>query len=137
MSETARGWAGVVLVCLCAALAALVEALLVPLYAGKIVVPVAVVLAVVGNTLFPRMARTLVPRTGASIAPLFVWVLVMLGFLYGRPEGDVAFPGQPAGAEWVFYGTLFGGALVGIVAVSMSAPPPARRDAPKSESLSR
>lgn len=123
------GWAGVALVAACAMLAALLEALLVPLYAGSVVVPVAVVLAVAGNLAFPRMARNLVPRTGASIVPLLAWLAVMLLFLYGRPEGDVVFPGQPAGAEWTFYGTLFGGALAGMVAVATSVPPPARKDA--------
>jgi hypothetical protein len=128
VSETGRGWAGVVLVCACAALAALVEAFLVPLYAGTVVVPVAVVLAVAGNVALPRMGRVLVPRTAAALAPLLVWLAVMVVFLYGRPEGDVAFPGQPAGAEWVFYGTLFGGALAGAASVAMSAPLPPRRE---------
>ena len=121
-------WAGVALVSACAVLAAVLEALLVPLYAGSVVVPVAVVLAVAGNVALPRMAHALVPRAAAGLAPLLAWLAVMLLFLQGRPEGDVVFPGQPAGAEWTFYGTLFGGALAGMVAVASSAPAPVRRD---------
>jgi hypothetical protein len=123
MSDRA-GWAGVALVAAVAALAALLEAFLVPLYAGTVIVPVSVLLALVGNAVLPRLARALVPRTGASLAPLAVWVLVMLGLLMGRPEGDVAFPGTPAAAEWTFYGTLFGGVLVGLATVALSVPPP-------------
>jgi hypothetical protein len=123
-------WAGVALVTLCAALAALIEALLVPLYAGTVVVPVAVLLTLVGNVALPRMARTLVPTTFASAVPLLAWLLVMFLFLYGRPEGDVAFPSRPGAVEWVFYGTLFGGVLAGIVAVVAGMPPPATKPTP-------
>jgi hypothetical protein len=128
VSAAARDWAGVVLICACAALAALVEALLVPLYAGKVIVPIAVVLAIGGNFALPRMARTLVASTAATLAPLLVWLAVVLLLLYGRPEGDVAFPGQPAGVAWVFYGTLFGGALSGVAAIATSVPAPPGRD---------
>jgi hypothetical protein len=125
---TGGDWAGLLLVVLAAALSALIEAFLVPLYAGTVVVPVAVVLALAGNLALPRLARALVPRTAATVAPVLAWLAVMFVFLAGRPEGDVAFPGSPAGAEWVFYGTLFGGVLAGIAAVVTSTPPPARRD---------
>jgi hypothetical protein len=121
---TAQDWAGVVLVVLGAALSALVEAFLVPLYAGTVLVPVAVVLALAGNLAFPRLARALVPRTIAAVAPVLAWLAVMFVFLAGRPEGDVAFPGSPTGAVWVFYGTLFGGVLAGIAAVVTAGPPP-------------
>jgi len=122
------GWAGVALVAVVAALAALLEAFLVPLYAGSVIVPVSVLLAVAGNVALPRMARALVPRTGASLVPLLAWLAVMLGLLIGRPEGDVAFPGAPASAELTFYGTLFGGVLAGLAAVALSVPPPVRRE---------
>jgi hypothetical protein len=123
-------WAGVAVVSACAALAALVEALLVPLYAGSVIVPVAVLLAVAGNLAFPRMARTQVPTTFASLVPLLVWLAVMFLFLAGRPEGDIAFPGKPGAVVWVFYGTVFGGAVAGVVAIVTAIPPPAPRSAP-------
>lgn len=121
------GWAGVALVAACALLAGVLEAFLVPLYAGSVIVPVAVVLSIAGNLAFPRMARALVPTTAASVVPLLAWLAVMLVLLAGRPEGDLAFPGRPLGAEWTFYGTLFGGALAGVLAVVLGTPPPVRR----------
>jgi hypothetical protein len=111
-----------------AALSALIEAFLVPLYAGTVIVPVAVVLALAGNIAFPRLARALVPRTVVTVVPVLAWLAVMFVFLAGRPEGDVAFPGSPTAAVWVFYGTLFGGVLAGIAAVVTATPAPARRD---------
>lgn len=126
---TGRGaGAGVVLVALVAAVAALLEAFLVPLYAGSVIVPVAALAAIVGNVALVRMARALVPRTGASLAPLLAWLVVMFAFTLGRPEGDVVFPAAPRAAEWTFYVTLFGGALAGLAAVALSVPPPARRE---------
>ena len=122
------GWVGVAVVALAGALAALLEAFLVPLYAGSVIVPVSVLLAVAGNAALPRMARALVPRTGASLAPVVTWLLVMLGLMMGRPEGDVAFPGAPTSAELTFYGTLFGGVLAGLASVALSVPPPVRRE---------
>jgi len=122
------GWVGVAVVALAGALAALLEAFLVPLYAGSVIVPVSVVLAVAGNVALPRMARALVPRTGASLVPVLSWLVVMLGFLFGKPEGDVVFPGAPTGAELTFYGTVFGGVLAGLATVALSVPPPVRRE---------
>jgi hypothetical protein len=54
--------------------------------------------------------------------PLALWLAAMLVFLWGRPEGDVAFPSAPTGAEWTFYGVLFGGVIAGIVAVVSGHP---------------
>jgi len=124
-------WAGVALISLCGALAAILEALLVPLYAGHLIVPAAVLLAVAGNLAFPRMARTLVPTTVASALPLVAWIAVMFLFLAGRPEGDIVFPGKPGAVVWTFYGTLFGGVLAGIVSVVAAVPPPGPRATPK------
>ena len=131
MNPRVLDWVGVALISLCAALGGLIEALLVPLYAGDVVVPVAVVLAVVGNVALPRMARRLVPTTAATLLPLALWLAVMLVFLWGRPEGDVAFPSQPTGAQWTFYGVLFGGVIAGIVAVITSQPPHIRASGPR------
>lgn len=126
-------WAGLVVVALTGALAALVEALLVPLYAGSTIVPVALALALAGNVLLPRLARTLVPTTPAAVAPVLAWLVVMIFFgVVARPEGDVVLPGSPTAVEWVTYGVLLGGALAGTLTVVLSTPPPARREAPAS-----
>lgn len=135
MSETpedrpagALEWAGVVLLCLCAVLAAVLEALLVPLYYGSAVVPVAVVAALVTNVAFPRMARVLVPSTAAAVLPLVAWLVVIVVFgVVVRPEGDVILPGGTGAVHWVSYGVMLGGALAGTVTVVVSTPPPVRR----------
>jgi hypothetical protein len=122
-------WLGVALVALCGALAAVIEALLVPLYIGSVVAPIAAVLAVASNVALPRLARGLVPSTPAAIAPFLTWLIVMIGFgVLTRPEGDVILPGSPAGAEYVTYAVLLGGALAGTVTIVMLTPPPLTKE---------
>lgn len=108
--------AGVVVVALCGALAALIESLLVPLYIDGTIAPLAVLLALVGNAVLPWLARSLIPRGVAALAPFLTWLIVMIGFgVYSRPEGDVILPGSPHAQEYVTYAVLLGGALVGTV----------------------
>jgi hypothetical protein len=129
---SAWDWLGVALVSGCAAFAGLLEALLVPLYIGSVIVPVAVLLAVVSNVALPRLARSLVPKTVAAIAPFGAWLIVMIGFgAVSRPEGDVILPGAPASVEFVTYAVLLGGALVGTATIVWLTPPPAQRPPPK------
>lgn len=126
-SPGALEWGGVVLICLCAMLAGVLELLLVPVYLGSVVVPIAVVGALASNVLLPRLARTLVPSTLATVLPFLSWlaVAVLVGVLT-RPEGDVILPGSPHSVEYVVYGMLLGGALAGTITVVMSAPSPVR-----------
>ncbi len=121
-------WAGVVLLCACAALAALLELLFVPLYVGRVLVPVVVVCAIAGNIALPRLARGLVNTAAAAVLPFLSWlvVVVIIGMV-PRPEGDVILP-SGGGVEWVAYGVLFGGAVAGTVTcVLTGAAPPGRR----------
>lgn len=121
-------WFGLVLVALCGALAGLLEVLLVPLYAGGVIVPVAVVLSLLSNFALPRLAHTLRPTAPAALAPFLLWLVVVIGFgVVTRPEGDVILPGAPNTVVYVVYGMLLGGALVGTVTVVMSSPAPAKR----------
>jgi hypothetical protein len=117
-------WAGVALLAACGALAGLLESLLVPLYWGSVIFPIAVVLAVVSNVVLPRLARALVPTTGAALAPFLGWLIVVVAFgVVSRPEGDVILPGAPGSLEFVTYGLLLGGALAGTVTVVWISPP--------------
>jgi hypothetical protein len=126
-------WAGVVVVCACAALAGLLELFLVPLYAGSTLVPVTVLFAVASNAFLPRLSRALVPSTAAAILPFATWLVVVVGIgLTTRPEGDVVLPGG-GGVQWVSYGFLLGGALAGTVSVVMGAPRPQRSPASRTE----
>jgi hypothetical protein len=126
------GWverSGVAVLALCGALSAVLEALLVPLYAGSVIVPIAVVLALGGNIVLPRLARSLVPTTPAALAPFAAWLIVMVGFgVLGRPEGDVVLPGSPTAAAYATYAALLGGALVGTVTVVWLTPPPLTKE---------
>jgi hypothetical protein len=124
-SLSALDWLGLLLVALSGALAALIETLLVPVYAGSAVVPVAVVLSLASNALLPRLGRAVVPRTFGALAPFLTWLIVVIGFgVLSRPEGDVILPGAPNAVEYVVYGVLLGGALVGTVTIVMLTPSP-------------
>jgi hypothetical protein len=108
-------WLAVAVVAACAVLAALIESLLVPLYAGSVLVPLAPVLAVVTNILLPLLARFAVPRTGAAAAPFAAWLVVVVVLAnFPRPEGDVIYPGGHV-LQWCSYGTLLGGTAAGAV----------------------
>jgi hypothetical protein len=123
-------WVGVALLCGCAVLSGLLALFLVPLYAGSVLVPVAVVVALASNVALPRLARTLVETTAATVLPFVFWLLtvIIVGVL-PRPEGDVVLPGGGGGLQWVSYGVLLGGALAGTVTVATSgARRPARVD---------
>lgn len=125
---TALDWAGIVLLVLCGALAAFLETLLVPLYAGSVIVPLAVLLAVASNVALPRLARALVPRTAAALAPFAAWLIVVVAFgLLARPEGDVVLPGSPASLQYVTYGVILGGAVAGTATLVLMTPPPPSR----------
>lgn len=122
MAERLTAVAGVVLLCLCSALAALIELSLVPLYVGSYVAPVAVPLALAGNWFLPRLARQLIDGPGAMVAVVAAWLLPMVILaLTPRPEGDVYVPAGSA-VQWVFYAALFGGVVVGTVSVVLSGP---------------
>jgi hypothetical protein len=118
----------VLVVALTGALAGLLEALLVPLYVGSILFPIAVPLALVSNVALPRLAHALVPSTPATVAPFAAWLIVVLGFgVITRPEGDVIFPGAPSSVVIVTYALLLGGALAGTATVFWLNPPAVRR----------
>jgi hypothetical protein len=118
---------GVALLALSGALAALFEVLLVPLYAGSVVVPVSVLLTLLSNSVLPWLARSLVPSTPAALAPFLAWLVVAVGFgVFGRPEGDVILPGAPSAIVYVTYAVLLGGTLIGTVTVVWLSPPPGR-----------
>jgi hypothetical protein len=115
----------VAVIALCGLFAGLVEVLLVPLYIGSVIMPIAVVCALAGNVALPRLAHSVVPRMSAALAPLLGWLLVVLALdAVARPEGDVILPGTPVSVELVGFGVLFGGALVGTITLVWLSPPP-------------
>jgi hypothetical protein len=121
MSEDSLDRLGVGLLCLCAALAGLLEVLLVPLYAGSSLVPIAVLLAIASNIALPRMSRALIDRTGAAVLPFLSWLIVIgVIALMPRPEGDVILPAGSVGVQLVGYGVLLGGSMAGTITVVVS-----------------
>ena len=121
------GWGFVALMCAAGILAAVVEVFLIPVYAGSIPVPVAVVLAIGLNVVIPWLAHDAVRRPSAAVLPVAAW-LVAAFTLVSAPgsAGDVLGPGGDL--TWVTYGVLFGGALAGAVSVvKVSTPGPGGR----------
>jgi hypothetical protein len=116
-------WAGVAVLTLCGALAGLLESLLVPLYLGSTIFPIAIVFALGFNVALPRLALVLVPRMAAALGPFIGWLVVVVGFgAIGRPEGDVILPGAPGELSFVTYGVLLGGAFAGVATVVWFSP---------------
>ena len=116
-------WVGVAVLTLCGALAALLESLLVPLYLGSTIFPIAIVFALASNVALPRLALSLVPRMAAALGPFIGWLIVVVGFgAIGRPEGDVILPGAPGDLSGVTYGVLLGGAFAGVATVVWFSP---------------
>ena len=89
--------AGGVLVAWLAVLSAVVEAFLVPLRVAGVQLPVALLLAAVGNLGLPYLALWLVRHRAAATLPALLWFVVILIFAGGTSEGDVVL----AGDDWV------------------------------------
>ncbi|MDT4919008.1 MAG: hypothetical protein QOH89_3708 [Pseudonocardiales bacterium] len=124
---TGWDWFGVALLTASGVLAGLLETLLVPLYVGSTVFPVAIVMSLVSNVLLPWLARLLVPTTVGVLLPFGGWLLAVLVFgAAGRPEGDVILPGSPNSLSYVTYGVIIGGFVAGVATVIwLTAPRPA------------
>lgn len=114
-------WLAVALVTGAAVLAALIESMLIPLYAGTVVVPLAPLLAIGTNIALPRLARGAIDRTGVAALPFVGWLIVVIVLSsVPRSEGDVIFPGG-TWLQWVSYGVVFGGTLAGAVTLMVMA----------------
>jgi hypothetical protein len=128
--DTADGWAWVgVAVCTAAAvLAALVESMLIPLYVGSVIIPLAPLLAIGLNVLLVYVGRFAVHRMIGGLLPFLGWlapVLILSGV--PRPEGDVIYPGGSGLLAFVSYGVVLGGGLAGAGTLVLTAPQPTMR----------
>jgi hypothetical protein len=122
------GWSAVALCTASALLAALVESMLIPLYAGTVLVPLAPVLAIAGNIALPLLARTAVDRTSVAAAPFVAWLAVVVVLAgVSQSEGDVIYPAGSSLLQLQSYGVVFGGALAGAVTLMVIAYPAAPR----------
>ena len=85
------GWAAVAVVV--SAWLALVEVFWLPLRVGGLLVPLSVVAAVLGNLLLPAAALRLSGSRLVALLPPAVWVVVAIGAMVRRPEGDLVMTG--------------------------------------------
>ncbi len=114
---------GVVLCVLCAALAALIEVTLVPLYVGSVIVPVTLLLTAATSVALPVLARRMVDGSAAvlaTFAPFVAWVVTYFVLAAQRSEGDVLLTGSGA-AGVVGLVLLAVGAITGITTAAVVA----------------
>jgi len=101
----------------CAALSAMLAALLVPLRWGTAIVPVSVLVAVASTVGLTLLAWRAVHRVAPAAIPFAVWVVTVLILSQARPEGDVLLPGGQTGVVYVVYATMLGGFVAGLVTI--------------------
>lgn len=88
------GWGATSVVVAC--WLALVEVFWLPLRVGGVLVPVSVLAAVVGNLLLPAAALYLSGSRLVAVLPSVVWLVVAVGAMTRRPEGDLVMTGGGA-----------------------------------------
>jgi hypothetical protein len=118
------GWG--VLAVLVAAWLALVEVFWLPLRFGGVVVPVSVLAAVAGNVLLVGQAHRLSGSRAVAVAPAITWLVVVIGAMMRRPEGDLVLVGTGA-AGVVNLVFLLLGVTAAAVAVGGALARPVRR----------
>jgi hypothetical protein len=107
-AELALRIGGGILVTLVAFEAAVIECFLVPLHVGRVAVPLAALLAIVGNLVFPRMMVTVARRRTTALLPPVLWLVVVLVFSAPRSEGDLIVPGTWPALLFLFLGAIVG-----------------------------
>jgi hypothetical protein len=112
----APGWQrlfGGVLLGLGAVELAVLECFLVPLRIGTVSVPVALLVAVVGNVALTRAMYRVTGNRVAAAVPVVGWLVLVLVFASRTSEGDLVVPGTWPGLLFLFGGTIAGAATLG------------------------
>jgi hypothetical protein len=99
--------AGLVVAVALAAVTAAFEAALTPLYWGEVRLPIALVLAVVGNVGLVWFTVAVTGRRLAVAAPALVWTAVLVVASARTTEGDLVLTGN----NWVGIGTMLAGSV--------------------------
>jgi hypothetical protein len=110
----ALGWAAVFVAV--AAWLSLVEIFWLPLRMGGVLFPVSVLAAVVGNLLLVGQAHRFSGSRAVAVLPALTWLVVAVGGMIRRPEGDLVLTG--GGATGVV-NLLF--LLLGVTAAAVAA----------------
>ncbi|MGH8861915.1 MAG: hypothetical protein ACRDVG_11910 [Jatrophihabitantaceae bacterium] len=123
----AAEWVGLALICASSAASALLELMyLSALYAGSVIVPVTVVVAIAGNLVLPRWGMSVVGTLRGAVLPFAAWLVVTLvPALYHRPEGDQFVLGS-FGQNYAYYALLLGGAITGFATIVVAGGRPPR-----------
>lgn len=100
---------------------AVLECFLIPLYIDAVPVPLAVVLAVVGNVAAPRLMYVATAHRMVCVLPVALWLIVTLVLASRGPGGDLVVPGTVMGLAFLFLGTIAGAFAAGQV-ISAHAP---------------
>ncbi|MGY2065504.1 hypothetical protein [Blastococcus sp. SYSU DS0619] len=95
---------------------ALVEIFWLPLRLGGVLVPVSVAAAVVGNVLLVRAAFRLSGSRAVAALPAVTWLVVVIGAMVRRPEGDLLL-----GAGGALGGLTLAFLLLGVLAGALAA----------------
>ncbi|HEX5495106.1 MAG TPA: DUF6113 family protein [Mycobacteriales bacterium] len=124
-AESPRAWQRVlagVLVGLGAVELGVLECFLVPFRIGGTSVPVALLLALVGNVVLTRAMYRATAHRAATAVPVVAWLALVLVLASKTAEGDLVVPGTWPGLLF-----LFGGTIAGAVAVGRTVAPSRRR----------
>jgi ABC-type antimicrobial peptide transport system permease subunit len=110
---------GVVIACWAGAVLSVLGAFLTPVRVGTILVPVAVILAVVGNAMLVRFVRQVTDRTLPALLPGAVWLTLSFVASARTTEGDLVL----YQSNWVATVYLLAGAItIGVAGYRMIAP---------------
>jgi len=109
---------------------ALVEVFWLPLRVGGLLVPLSLVAAVVGNLLLPAAALRFSGSRLVAVLPAVIWLVVAVGAMVRRPEGDLVMTGAGASGvvnlAFLLFGVLAAAFSVGRVLGTRR--PPVRPD---------
>jgi hypothetical protein len=110
---------------------ALTEVFWLPLRVGPVLVPVSILVAVVGNLLLPGAALRRSRSRVVAVVPGAVWLVVVIGAMMRRPEGDLVIIGTGADGT-VNLAFLLLGVLAAAVAIGriLGSGPVVRRESP-------
>ena len=113
---------------------ALVEVFWLPLRVGGVLVPLSVLVAVVGNLLLPAAALRLSGSRLVALLPALVWLVVAVGAMVRRTEGDLVMTGGGAtgvvNLAFLMIGVLAAAFSVGRVLGGPRRPPLRPEDEP-------
>jgi hypothetical protein len=115
---------------LVAAWLALVEVFWLPLRVGAVVVPVSVLAAIAGNLLLVSAAHRLSGSRAVAVAPALTWLVVVIGAMMRRPEGDLVLVGNGTAGVLNLVFLLLGVMAAAVAAGGALAGPPRRPVSP-------